>query len=156
MTDGLQRDTNKHVLSKEYLVKQKNLTGAVSTNVTGSSRIYIRNIVASEKTDPIAQLSLSDPVSSSPVTQFSSWKLLPMFRCKFNPLQLGKQWSKGSCLKENKVREETLCCYVYSRSLCTCGVLLEFTVVDGEVWPKVTTVTQRRDTAAKKEEEKAQ
>lgn len=41
--------------------------------------------------------------------------------------------------------------HVYSRSLRPGGVLLKLTVVDGEVRPEVAAVTQRRNTAARKE-----
>ena len=43
---------------------------------------------------------------------------------------------------------------LYSRSLCPGGVLLEFAVVDCEVRPEVTAVTQGRNTAAETEKEK--
>lgn len=40
--------------------------------------------------------------------------------------------------------------HLYSRSLRPGGVLLKLAVVDGEVRPEVTAVTQRRDTAAER------
>lgn len=42
-------------------------------------------------------------------------------------------------------------CLAYLRCLSPGGVLLKFTVMDGKIRPKITAVTQRRDTAAERE-----
>lgn len=61
--------------------------------------------------------------------------------------------SSGSDALKSSMLSEVLVLR-YSRSLCPGGVLFELAVVDGEVRPEVTAVTQRRDTTAEKETEK--